>query len=138
VREVCVEEWTTVRLSLTQQSFPSLRGVRTLGAAMAALTDLPTKIPPNLVLDVSDAFECKFLDLLVRHDPGSLRCIEPEWPEDASDSEEDADFVYRSEDDLVHMDGTVSDDSSLTSLESDSEADSDTYIERHWDAGIET
>lgn len=138
VREVCVEEWTTVHLSLTQQAFPSLRGVRTLGAAMAALTDLPTNIPPNLVLDVADAFECKFLDLLVRHDPGSLLCIEPEWPEDASDSEEDADFVYCSEDDLVHMDGTVSDGSSLTWLESDSEADSDTYIERHWDAGVET
>ncbi|TFK44320.1 hypothetical protein BDQ12DRAFT_672776 [Crucibulum laeve] len=131
VRSDCAVDWRKLYLNLTLQHFPALKGVRVLFAALASLPDLPTNIPPGLVLSDNDSFEFRFLDLCIRHDRGKVYTIEPEWAEDEEDAGSDGSDLY-----VYSSDDGCSTSTSDSASGSDSEDDSqeDCYIERDWDA----
>lgn len=58
--------------TLSRNTFPALKTVRILDAALAVLPDLPILIPPNLVTADDEAFEFQFSGVHIRHTRGHL------------------------------------------------------------------
>ncbi|KDR79120.1 hypothetical protein GALMADRAFT_242991 [Galerina marginata CBS 339.88] len=94
--------------------------------------DIPLLVPPCMVVDPKDAFECMFLGVGIRHEVGEIRYIQPGWRgEHGKESEDEKDEVSSESEYGAgferenHFEGDGEIQSDFTDTDDDSDSDSE-------------
>ncbi|KDR79132.1 hypothetical protein GALMADRAFT_137024 [Galerina marginata CBS 339.88] len=102
------------------------------------LVDVPLLIPPWMVVDAKNAFECSFLHLGVKHEVGELRFVQPEWSLDEDENveeEEDGEYVPGLSDSCLDIDSDFGiNDGSERDSSTECDEDGDRVWDTDWDS----
>ncbi|KDR79121.1 hypothetical protein GALMADRAFT_242993 [Galerina marginata CBS 339.88] len=135
--------WRAARNSMearVRAGLCALERVRVLPVYLGNETDayaaeMPLLLPPWIVRDNKDVFECLFLGIGVRHQVGKVRYVQPELGEDMDEDDEDGEYVPSSSDSESESEsesGSSSDDFT----ESDEDGEQEQERERDTDRDL--